>query len=94
MLLIVFIRDTKRIIILLGDCIDQYLKVIPQDFDYIHNEHDDKTYRKPSFWKDIPINNYDYNNIADEQSMRVNEWKNRFDEHVLHHLSKMIHLYL
>ena len=63
----------------------QYLQVISQDFDYLHNEHDREAYRKPSFWKEID----DRNNI-DEQSMGINEWKNRFDEHVLHHLSKMI----
>ena len=69
---------------------NQYLKVISQDFDYLHNEHDD-AYRKPSFWKQFHNNNNNNNNnIADEQSMRINEWKNRFDEHVLHHLSKMI----
>ena len=65
--------------------IDQYLKVISQDFDYLHNEHDHEIYRKPSFWKEID----DRNNV-DEKSIRINEWKNRFDEHVLHHLSKMI----
>ena len=65
--------------------LEEYLKVISQDFDYLQNEHDDEAYRKPSFWKDI-----DNNINADEQSKRVNEWKNRFDEHVLHHLSKMI----
>ena len=65
--------------------IDQYLQVISQDFDYLHNEHDHEAYRKPSFWKEID----DRNNI-DEQSMGINEWKNRFEEHVLHHLSKMI----
>ena len=77
----------------------QYLKVISQDFDYLHNEHDDKAYRKPSFWKQFHNNNNNNNNnndnnnnnnIADEQSMRINEWKNRFDEHVLHRFSKMI----
>ena len=62
-----------------------YLKVISQDFDYLHNEHDDEAYRKPSFWKEI-----DRKNNGDEQSIRINEWKNRFHEHVLHHLSKMI----
>ena len=67
----------------------QYLKVISQDFDYLHNEHDDEAYRKPSFWKQF-YNNNNNNNIADEQSLGINEWKNRFDEHVLHHLSKMI----
>ena len=78
------------------DEVGRYLKVISQDFDYINNEHDDKEYRKPSFWKEIDENNNNNhnNNIADdmddEQSKRVNEWKNRFDEHVLHHLSKMI----
>ena len=64
-----------------------YLKVISQDFDYLHNEHDHGAYRKPSFWKEFHNNN---NNKVDEQSVRINEWKNRFDEHVLHHLSKMI----
>ena len=97
----------------------QYLKVISQDFDYLHNEHDDKTYRKPSFWKELQNNNNNIidarlnlkffkrfkligetqinnnnknnnNNNIDEQSMGINVWKNRFDEHVLHHLSKMI----
>ena len=63
----------------------QYLKVISQDFDYLQNEHDEEAYRKPSFWKEIHNNNG-----SDEQSIRVSEWKNRFDEHVLHHLSKMI----
>ena len=63
----------------------QYLQVISQDFDYLHNEHDHEIYRKPSFWKEID----DRKNI-DEQSIGINEWKNRFDEHVLHHLSKMI----
>ena len=62
----------------------QYLKVISQDFDYIHNEHDDKAFKKPSFWKEID------NNSADEQSKRINQWKNRFEEHVLRNLSKMI----
>ena len=62
----------------------QYLKVISQDFDYLHNEHDDTLYRKPSFWKEID------DNSADEQSKRRNEWKNRFEEHVLRHFSKMI----
>ena len=61
----------------------QYLKVISQDFDYQKNEHDDEVYRKPSFWKQIDSD-------GDEQAKTVNEWKNRFDEHVLHHLSKMI----
>ena len=60
----------------------QYFKVILQGFDYLQKEHDDE-YRKPSFWKHI-------DNNGDEQSIRINEWKNRFDEHVLHHLSKMI----
>ena len=71
----------------------QYLKVISQDFDYQNNEHNDETYRKPSFWKEFHNNNNNNNNNnsdGDEQSIRVNEWKNRFDEHVLHHLSKMI----
>ena len=68
----------------------QYLKVISQDFDYQNNEHDDVEYRKPSFWKEFNNNNNNNNNIVDEQSKRVNEWKNRFDEHVLHYLSKMI----
>ena len=67
----------------LGQDMEEYLKVISQDFDY-QNEHDDEAYRKPSFWKQIDHNN------SDEQSIRINEWKNRFDEHVLHHLSKMI----
>ena len=86
----------------------QYFKVISQDFDYLHNEHDDTLYRKPSFWKEIDNktndkntdknndnnnnnnNNNSDNNSAYEQLKRVNEWKNRFEEHVLHHLSKMI----
>ena len=71
----------------------QYLKVISQDFDYQNNPHDNESYRKPSFWKPFHNNNNNNNNnnnIADEQSMGINEWKNRFDEHVLHHLSKMI----
>ena len=67
------------------DEILRYLKVISQDFDYLHNEHDHEVYRKPSFWREIK----DRNNI-DEQSLGINEWKNRFEEHVLHHLSKMI----
>ena len=62
----------------------EYLKVISQDFDYLKNEHDDEAYRKPSFWKEID------HNTADEESKRVNEWKNRYEEHVLRHLSKMI----
>ena len=66
----------------------KYLKVISQDFDYLQNEHDDATYRKPSFWKEI--NNDNNNKLADAQSMRVNEWKNRYEEHVLCPLSKMI----
>ena len=40
----------------------QYLKVISQDFDYLHNEHDHETYRKPSFWKEFHNNNIDINN--------------------------------
>ena len=64
----------------------QYLKVISQDFDYLENEHDDEAYRKPSFWKQFDNNN----NYSAEQSIRINQWKNRFEEHVLHHLSKMI----
>ena len=75
----------------------QYLKVISQDFDYLHNDHDDKQFRKPSFWKEIYNNknndNSDHNNNNNssyEQLKRVNEWKNRFEEHVLHHLPKMI----
>ena len=82
-----------------NDNIELYLKVISQDFDYLHNEHDDDAYRKPSFWKQFHNNNNNNNNnndnnnnnnIADEQSMRINEWKNRFDEHALHRFSKMI----
>ena len=60
----------------------QHLKVISQDFDYQNNEHDHKAYRKPSFWKQFHNNNNNNNinnNISDEQSMRINEWKNRFD---------------
>ena len=64
--------------------IDQYLKLISHDFDYLQYEHDEEAYRKPSFWKEID------HNLADEQSIRVNEWKNRYEEHVLRHLSKMI----
>ncbi len=66
--------------------VDGYTETLLFPFDYLQNEHDDELYRKPSFWKQLN-NNY---NIADEQSIRVKEWKNRFDEHVLHHLSKMI----
>ena len=66
-----------------GKDMDKYLKVISQDFDYLQNEHDDEAYRKPSFWKEI-------DNSADEESNRINEWKNRYEEHVLRHLSKMI----
>ena len=44
----------------------QYLKVISQDFDYLHNEHNDESYRKPSFWKQF------HNIIANEQSMGIN----------------------
>ena len=65
------------------DDIGKYLKLISHDFDYLHNEHDDKEYRKPSFWKEI-------DNNADEHSKRVNLWKNRFEELVLVKLSKMI----
>ena len=61
----------------------QYVKVISQDFDYIHHEHDNRAYRKPSFWKEI-------DDGADGQSIRVNEWKNRYEEHVIRNLSKMI----
>ena len=68
--------------------INQYLKVISQDFDYLHNEHNDTLYRKPSLWKEID------DNSADEQSKRRNEWKNRFEEHVLRKLSKMIQEYM
>ena len=69
-----------------------YLKVISQDFDYLHHEHDHTTYKKPSFWKEFDSNNNNNNNNnnRDGQSMRVNEWKNRFEEHVLCKLSKMI----
>ena len=73
----------KKNLYSIDDTLERYLKVISQDFDYLNNEHDDEEYKKPSFWKHI-----DYN--ADEQLIRINEWKNRFDEHVLHHLSKMI----
>ena len=80
--------------IIVSTVLIQYLKVISQDFDYLHNEHDEELYRKPSFWKEIDNNNGDNNNnnnnSAYEQLKRVNEWKNRFEEHVLHHLSKMI----
>ena len=76
----------------------QYLKVISQDFDYQNNQHDNNGYKKPSFWKEINFNNnkleeankLNNNNYADEQLKRVNEWKNRFEEHVIRHLSKMI----
>ena len=69
----------------------QYLKVISQDFDYLHNEHDHEVYRKPSFWKQFHNNNNNNNNNnIGEKSKGVHEWKNRFDEHVLHKLSKMI----
>ena len=72
----------------------QYLKVISQDFDYQNNEHDDDAYKKPSFWKEFHSNNNNNNNnnnnMENEQSKRINEWKNRFDEHALRHLSKMI----
>ena len=68
------------------DDIDKYLKVISQDFDYLKNEHDDEAYRKPSFW-----NQFQNNKLGlDEESNRINEWKNRYEEHVLRHLSKMI----
>ena len=64
-----------------------YLRVISQDFDYRSNPHtseeDISPYQIPSFWREI-------DNDADEHSKQVNEWKNRFDEHILHHLSKMI----
>ena len=65
----------------------QYAKVISQDFDYLNNEHDNEAYRKPSFWKEI-------DNSADERSKGINEWKNRFEEHVLRQLSKMIQEYM
>ena len=46
------------------------------------------------FWKQINNiynNNNNNNNIAKiEQVIRVNEWKNRYEEHVLRNLSKMI----
>ena len=70
-----------------GKEIDKYLKVISQDFDYLQFDHDDEAYRKPSFWKEI-------DNISDEHSKRVNEWKNRFEEHVIRKLSKMIQEYM
>ena len=66
--------------------LSNYLKVISKDFDYQNNPHGGP-YKKPSFWKEI-------DNNADEHSKRVNEWKNRFDEHVLHHFSKMIQEYM
>ena len=72
----------------IDDDIDKYLKVISQDFDYLQNEHDDKAYRKPSFWKQF--HHHNNNKLADEESKRINEWKNRYEEHVLRHLSKMI----
>ena len=68
----------------LDEDIDEYLKVILQDFDYLQNVHDNEAYRKPSFWKQF------HNNNGDEQSKRINVWKNRFEEHVLRHLSKTI----
>ena len=76
-----------------------YLRVISQDFDYLHNQHDNILYKKPSFWKEIDnniknnnLNNNlnNLNNCANEQSKQVNEWKNRFEEHVLRKLSKMV----
>ena len=73
------------------DMIKPYLKVISQDFDYLHNEHDDKAYEKPFFWKEIDNNN---NHGKDKQSKGVNEWKNRFEEHVIRKLSKMIQQYM
>ena len=45
--------------------------MISNDFNYQKIEHDGD--RKPSFWKVIDEN-------ADEQSKRINQWKNRFDE--------------
>ena len=33
-------------------------------------------------------------NSADERSKGINEWKNRFEEHVLRQLSKMIQEYM
>ena len=91
----VIIGNIFKVVRVIDRMIIQYLKVISQDFDYQKNEHDHNAYKKPSFWKELNNNNNKNNNnknknIADEQSMRVNEWKNRFDEHVLHHLSKMI----
>ena len=65
----------------------KYVKIISEDFDYIHNEHDNEGYKKPSFWKEIDDN-------SDEHSKRVNEWKNRFEEHVIRKLSKMIQEYM
>ena len=50
-----------------------YLRVISLDFDYLQNEHDDEGYEKPSFWKAIE-------DCSDQQSKRVNEWKNRYEE--------------
>ena len=81
-----YLKNNKNNYIIGGDEIIEYLKVISQDFDYLKNEHDDEAYRKPSFWKQFHNNN----NNGDEQSMRINEWKNRYEEHVLRHLSKMI----
>ena len=60
-----------------------YFKVISQDFNYQNNPHDNVDYPFPNFWKKAK----DFN---DEKSRAVIEWKNRFEEHVLRHLSKMI----
>ena len=68
----------------------KYLEVISQDFDYLHHEHDHEAYRKPPFWKEIQNNNNNNNNNFDEQSILVNKWKNRFEEHVVCKLSNMI----
>ena len=80
-----------------SDYIKKYFKVISKDFDYQNNEHDHEAYRTPSFWKHINNiynnnnNNNNNNNSAEiEQTIRVNEWKNRYEEHVLRNLSKMI----
>ena len=41
--------------------LEQYMKVISQDFGYLNNEHEG-AYRKPSFWKEINNNNNNNNN--------------------------------
>ena len=85
-----YLKNNKNNYIIGGDEIIEYLKVISQDFDYLKNDHDNIAYRKPSFWNQFHNNNNNNNNNNGEQSKRINEWKNRFDEHVLRNLSKMI----